>query len=114
MFLGRTEMQQVSGTLPGEDARRSAGRGDRAAPGTLSRVLIEIGEGIHRPGLRKLVLGNSHGGKDAVLASIPRELGVRSGLLVAATKWSRAQVPALYDPMEEKSTASAAAMSRPR
>lgn len=64
------------------------------SPGTLSlsaetmqRVLVEIGEGVHRTGLRKLVLANSHGGNVSVLSTVARELRVRLGMLVVPTHW---------------------------
>jgi creatinine amidohydrolase len=54
---------------------------------TLQRVLIETGEGVHRAGLRKLVLANSHGGNASVLATVTRELRVKFGMLAVATHW---------------------------
>ncbi|HEY2526450.1 MAG TPA: creatininase family protein [Xanthobacteraceae bacterium] len=68
---------------------------------TLSRVLIEIAEGVHRAGLRKLILANSHGGNVAVLTNVAREVRVRFGMLVVATQWSRFGLPeGLYDSVE--------------
>lgn len=68
---------------------------------TLSRMLIEIAEGVHRAGLRKLILANSHGGNVAVLTNVARELRVRFGMLVVATQWRRFGLPeGLYDPVE--------------
>lgn len=68
---------------------------------TLGRVLIEIAEGVHRAGLRKVVLANSHGGNVSVLANVARELRVRFAMLAVPTQWSRFGLPdGIYDPAE--------------
>ncbi|HEY1979401.1 MAG TPA: creatininase family protein [Xanthobacteraceae bacterium] len=68
---------------------------------TLSRVLVEIGESVHRAGLRKIVLVNSHGGNVPVLGIVTRELRVRLGMLAVATQWGRFGHPdGLYPPLE--------------
>jgi len=68
---------------------------------TLSRALVEIGEGVHRAGLRKMVLANSHGGNAQVLATVARELRVRFDMLVVATHWGRFGLPeGMYDSIE--------------
>lgn len=80
------------------------------SPGTLSlsadtllRVLIETGEGVHRAGLRKLVLANSHGGNASVLSTAARELRVKLGMLVVATHWRSFGLPdGMYDAVESK------------
>ena len=71
------------------------------SPGTLTlsaNLLIDawcaIGEGVHRAGLRKLVMINSHGGNSEVMAIVARELRVRFNMLVATTQWRRFGVPA--------------------
>jgi creatinine amidohydrolase len=70
---------------------------------TLLRVLVETGEGVHRAGLRKLVLANSHGGNATVLATAARELRVRLGMLVVATHWRWFGLPdGLYDKLEAR------------
>jgi creatinine amidohydrolase len=70
---------------------------------TLARVLVEIGEGVHRAGLRKLVLANSHGGNAAVLTTVARELRVRLRMLVVATHWRAFGLPAgAYDAIEQR------------
>jgi len=70
---------------------------------TLSRLIVEIGEGVHRAGLRKMVLANSHGGNVHVLANAARELRVRFGMLVVATNWARFGLPeGMYDATEVK------------
>jgi creatinine amidohydrolase len=64
------------------------------SPGTITfsaesliRTWTEIGEAVHRAGLRKLVIANSHGGNIEVIGIVARELRVRLGMLVAATHW---------------------------
>ena len=78
------------------------------SPGTLShsaehliRTWFEIGEGVHRAGLRKLVIVNSHGGNIEVIGIVARELRVRLGMLVATTQWRRFGLPCgLYSPFD--------------
>jgi creatinine amidohydrolase len=80
------------------------------SPGTLSlsadtllRVLIEIGECVHRAGVRKIVLANSHGGNASVISTATRELRVRFGMLAVATHWRWFGLPAgMYDAVESK------------
>jgi len=71
------------------------------SPGTISiaaeslvRVWVEIGEAVHRAGLRKLVIISSHGGNTEVVGIVARELRVRLGMLVIGTHWSRFGLPA--------------------
>jgi creatinine amidohydrolase len=67
----------------------------------LTRIWCEIGEGVHRAGLRKLVIVNSHGGNNDVIGIVGRELRVRLGMLVATTQWRRFGLPAgLYSPFD--------------
>lgn len=74
------------------------------SPGTLTlsaetaiRAWTEIGESVHRAGLRKLVMVNSHGGNVDVLAIVARELRVRLGMLAVSCSWSRfGRPPGLY------------------
>ena len=75
-----------------------------AFPGTLTfsaetviRAWREIGESVHRAGVRKLVVVNSHGGNIPPLDIVARELRVRLGLLVVVVSWSRfGHPPGLY------------------
>lgn len=70
---------------------------------TLTRVLVETGEGVYRAGLRKLVLANSHGGNAAILSVVARELRVRFGMLVAVTHWRSFGLPdKMYDAVESR------------
>src|SRR5713101_1795128 len=66
----------------------------RAFPGTLTlsadtliRVLTEIGESVHRAGVRKLVIANSHGGNVSAIDLVTRDLRVRLNLLTVACSW---------------------------
>jgi len=71
------------------------------SPGTITfsaetaiRAWTEIGEAVHRAGLRKLVMVNSHGGNVDVLSIVARDLRVRLGMLVVSCSWSRFGRPA--------------------
>jgi creatinine amidohydrolase len=78
------------------------------SPGTITfsaenliRAWFEIGEGVHRAGLRKLVIVNSHGGNTDIVGIVARELRVRLGMLVATTQWRRFGLPAgMYAPFD--------------
>lgn len=74
------------------------------SPGTITlsaetalRAWVEIGEAVHRAGLRKLVMVNSHGGNVDLISIVARELRVRFGMLVVGCSWSRfGRPPGLY------------------
>jgi creatinine amidohydrolase len=66
------------------------------SPGTITlsaetaiRAWTEIGEAVHRAGLRKLVMANSHGGNVEVIGIVARDLRVRLGMLVVSCSWAR-------------------------
>ncbi len=61
--------------------------------GTALRAWTEIGEAVHRAGLRKLVFVNSHGGNVDLMNIVCRELRVRCGMLAVASSWSRLGSP---------------------
>jgi creatinine amidohydrolase len=72
----------------------------RAFPGTLTlgartvtHMLTEIGASVHRAGLRKLVIANSHGGNMAAIGLAARELRLRLGLFTVGCSWSRFGYP---------------------
>jgi creatinine amidohydrolase len=70
---------------------------------TLLRVLLETGESVHRAGLRKIVLANSHGGNASVISTATRELRVRFGMLAVATHWRWFGLPeGIYDAVEAR------------
>ncbi len=56
-------------------------------PETALRAWIEIGESVARAGCRKLVVANSHGGNNALVEILARELRVRRNMLVAPAFW---------------------------
>lgn len=65
------------------------------SPGTLTlsaetalRAWTEIGISIHRAGIRKTVIVNSHGGNLDLISILSRELRVRCGMLAVKTQWS--------------------------
>ena len=51
-------------------------------PETLRRLWTEIAESVHRAGIRKLVLFNSHGGQRQITEVVARDLRVRLDMLV--------------------------------
>lgn len=70
-------------------------------PGTLTlsaasaiAAWTEIGEAIHRAGLRKLVIVNAHGGNVDMLPIIARDLRVRYDMAVVTCSWMRLGYPA--------------------
>src|SRR2546421_3896907 len=70
------------------------------SPGTIThsadnlvRSWCEIGEGVHRAGLRKMVIANSHGGNIEVTGIVTRDLRVRLGMLAVAIQWHRFGLP---------------------
>ncbi len=80
------------------------------APGTLTlpaNTLIDawaaLGESVHRAGIRKLVMVNSHGGNVELMGIVARELRVRHGMLVAKTHWQNFGRPAgMYTEVEDR------------
>jgi creatinine amidohydrolase len=69
-------------------------------PGTLSlsteavlRAWTELGESVHRAGVKKLVLVSAHGGNNSILDLIVRDLRVRLKMLAVATSWHRFGYP---------------------
>lgn len=79
-------------------------------PGTLTlsaatvlRVWTEIGESVHRAGLRKLVLVTSHGGNVEAMGIVARDLRARLGMLVVTVAWHRFGYPdGLFDAEEKR------------
>ena len=69
---------------------------------TLTRLWFEIGESVHRAGVRKMVIFNSHGGQPQVAEIVARELRVRHGMLVVPTMWSRIGMPDGLYPADER------------
>ena len=70
------------------------------APGTLTlpagvaiEAWTELGLSVHRAGMRKLVLVNSHGGNEEIMGIVARELRVCCGMLAVKTSWMRFGLP---------------------
>lgn len=68
---------------------------------TLTRMWMDIGESVHRAGIRKLVLINSHGGNVPIIDIVARELRIKYDMLVVATAWARFGQPDGVFPTEE-------------
>jgi len=68
---------------------------------TLIRGLGEIGASVHRAGVRKLVIANSHGGNVAALNLVALDLRVRLGMLCVTCSWSHFGYPdGVFDAVE--------------
>lgn len=70
-------------------------------PGTLTlswktviRAWTEIGESVHRAGVRKIIFVNSHGGNIAPMDIVARELRVNRGMIAVTCSWHRLGYPA--------------------
>jgi creatinine amidohydrolase len=70
------------------------------SPETTLRAFIEIGESVHRAGIRKLVIINSHGGNIALIDLAARQLRVRLNMLVVHASWGRFGYPKLFTEAE--------------
>jgi creatinine amidohydrolase len=62
----------------------------------------ELGEGLARAGLRKLVLVTSHGGNVAAMELVARDLRARFGMLAVTVGWHRFGYPEKVFSGEEK------------
>jgi creatinine amidohydrolase len=62
---------------------------------TLARVWYELGESVHRAGIRKILFLNSHGGQLQLLKVVTRDLRVKLGMLAVSAMW-----PGLIDKNE--------------
>ena len=67
-----------------------------SSPGTLTstwetttRLWLDIGDSVHRAGVEKLIIINSHGGNVPMVDIVTRELRVRYDMLAVGTAWSR-------------------------
>lgn len=68
---------------------------------TLSRVWFEIGHSVHRAGLRKLVIVNSHGGQPQICDIVAQDLRMRRDMLaVVANTFAFGEPEGLF-PEEE-------------
>ena len=70
---------------------------------TLIRLWTEIGEGVARAGVRKLVILNSHGGQPQVVDIVARDLRVRLGMFVVGLSyWAVAEGAPLFPAAERR------------
>ncbi len=73
---------------------------------TLIALWTEIGESVHRAGIKKLVLLNSHGGQISVMDIVARDLRVHLDMLVFSTNWFTLplgdEINALFTPEEHR------------
>lgn len=75
-----------------------------SSPGTLTlswetatQAWIELGESVHRAGIRKMVLINSHGGNVPMVDIVARELRVKYDMMVTGSAWARfGQPPGIF------------------
>jgi creatinine amidohydrolase len=63
------------------------------SPETALHAFVEIGEGVHRAGINKLVIINSHGGNIALIDLAARQLRVHHGMVAVHTSWGRFGYP---------------------
>jgi creatinine amidohydrolase len=56
---------------------------------TLARVWYELGECVHRAGIRKILFLNSHGGQPQLLEIVCRDLRVKLGMFAVSLMWPR-------------------------
>ena len=70
---------------------------------TLGRVWFELGESVHRAGIRKILFFNSHGGQPQLLEIVCRDLRVKLGMFAVSAMWPRLiDMDALFDADENK------------
>jgi creatinine amidohydrolase len=106
-YIAQAYLARVRALLPQESSVlilpvQAVGTSDehRAYPGTLTlspetalRAFIEIGEGVHRAGVKKLVIINSHGGNITLIDLAARQLRVRHSMLAVHSSWGRFGYP---------------------
>lgn len=63
------------------------------SPATVIALWTEIGEGVARAGVKKLLLFNGHGGQVSVMDIVARELRTRCGLIVYSASWFSLPLP---------------------
>jgi len=89
---------------------QSVGKSDEhiSFPGTLTvsaavltELLLELGRSVHRAGVRRLILLNSHGGQPQIIDIVARTLRVECGMFVVNAAWSKMGMPpGLFTPEE--------------
>lgn len=63
------------------------------SPETAIRAWREIGYGVTRAGIRKLIIISSHGGNSPIMDVVGRALRFEAGLVVVQTSWARLGYP---------------------
>ncbi len=56
---------------------------------TLRRVWLDIARSVHRAGVHRLILFNSHGGQMALMDIVCRDIRIELGMLAVACSWFR-------------------------
>jgi creatinine amidohydrolase len=70
---------------------------------TLGRVWYELGESVHRAGIRKILFLNSHGGQPQLLEIVCRDLRVKLGMFAVNVMWPRLiDMNGLFDAAENR------------
>jgi creatinine amidohydrolase len=70
---------------------------------TLTAIWTELGEAVHRAGLRKFVMLNSHGGQPQIMDIVARDLRVRLGMFAVAANLSGLnKVRGVFTPTEDR------------
>jgi creatinine amidohydrolase len=106
-FIAETYLQRVLALIPEKLPvtflpTQWIGKSDEHLeyPGTLSLstasalgAWTEIGEGVARAGVKKLVIVTSHGGNSSIIDLVARDLRVRFGMLAVAVSWHRLGYP---------------------
>ncbi|MGY3622633.1 creatininase family protein [Bradyrhizobium sp. USDA 10063] len=70
---------------------------------TLGRLWYELGECVHRVGVRKILFLNSHGGQPQLLDIVCRDLRVKLGMFAVNVMWPRLiDMDALFPPEENR------------
>jgi creatinine amidohydrolase len=70
---------------------------------TLGRVWYELGECVHRAGIRKILFLNSHGGQSQLLEIVCRDLRVKLGMFAVTATWPRLiDMDELFEPDENR------------
>ena len=71
------------------------------SPETALTNWMELGEGVSRAGLKKLVMVTSHGGNSAAMSLVAQGLRSRHQMLVVTTSWGRLSGAEALFPAEE-------------
>jgi creatinine amidohydrolase len=70
---------------------------------TLARAWFELGESVHRAGIRKMLFFNSHGGQPQLLDIVCRDLRVKLGMFAVSAMWPRLiDMDDLFDAAENR------------